>query len=459
MWSKGYTVVLALVAGVFSACGPVDEAGLPVARQGIEMCPVEPMRQDVDGLYNSYCDVCGDGLCTLSESSWCSQDCGPICGDGLCDWSESVSSCAIDCGYCGDGLCTGYESTTSCAQDCGSRCGDGVCNGTEHASACGTDCDLPTSLPVDKVQYCRSGLFCNDTVSYPEYQVWEDNGVADEKQKKTFLSRASNPPRSSVERLVFIAAGQQNNTDDDTATLLTGQSDDWNTFDKTDKTKYVTTHPDSLARRVFRWTRWQRSNTSVNLAFDARFNFDFAEGEKQDIEDAYYQWLRNKFDTGRIRSIYLAGYSRGGCLVARLASRFNRDLPHVPLIVHIFDGVCAPVTVTHPWDAPEWGLSTTGIVNPFNSDYSAYRVDMFQRFPNRARLSVLNQVGGDKVLVDQARAFTHHDATAPTRELFDNGRSWYRQTWHNLNHVSMDNHDRVGEALQHLQQSCWELGC
>jgi hypothetical protein len=40
---------------------------------------------------------------------------------------------------------------------------------------------------------------------------------------------------------------------------------------------------------------------------------------------------------------------------------------------------------------------------------------MFQRFPNRARLAVLNQVGGEKVLVDQARAFTHHDATAPTR--------------------------------------------
>lgn len=230
-------------------------------------------------------------------------------------------------------------------------------------------------------------------------------------------------------------------------------------FDKTDKTKYVDTDPNSLAHNVFHATAWQVSYTSVNLAFDARFNFDFAEGEKQDIEDAYYQWLRNKFDTGRIRSIYLAGYSRGGCLVARLASRFNRDLPHVPLIVHIFDGVCAPVTVTHPWDAPEWGLTKSTLGNPFNSNYSAYKVDMFQRFPNRDRLAVLNQVGGDKVIVDQARAFTHQDATEPTSELFDNGRRWYRQTWHNLNHETMHNRDRVEDALHHLWQSCWELGC
>jgi hypothetical protein len=462
MWSKGYRVALALVVGVFSACGPVDEAGrLPVARQGIEMCPMQVAALDGEALYDSHCDVCGDGLCSLSESSWCREDCGPICGDGMCDWSETVSSCAMDCRRCGDGICTAsWETTTNCAQDCGSRCGDGVCNGTEHASVCGTDCELPVVLPVDKVQYCRSGLFCNDTVSYPEYQVWEDNGVADEKQKKTFLSRASNPPRSSVERLVFIAAGQQNGWDDDVSTLLTGQSSSWNTFDKTDKTKWITTRSDALAHSVFRWTRWQLSNTSVNLAFDARFNFDFGAGEKQDIEDAYYQWLRNKFDSGRIRSIYLAGYSRGGCLVARLASRFNRDLPNVPLIVHIFDGVCAPSTPTHPWDGPEWGLmGGSRIYNPLNSNYSAYRVDMFQRFPHRARLSVLNMVGGEQVLVDSARALTHEDATAQTRELFENGRRWYRQTWHNLDHVTMDNWERVNDALWHLDASCRDLGC
>lgn len=59
MWSKGHTVVLALVAGVFSACGPVDEAELPVARQGIEMCPAQVMSQDAEGMYEPPCDVCG----------------------------------------------------------------------------------------------------------------------------------------------------------------------------------------------------------------------------------------------------------------------------------------------------------------------------------------------------------------------------------------------------------------
>jgi hypothetical protein len=424
----------------------------------------EPCQQQArfsDGLASG-CEACGDGYCSASESyDTCPYDCG-FCGDGVCSATES-GWCASDCDWCGDGSCNGGDSTANCPQDCGSACWDGVCNGAENAANCPAECSLPTTLTVEKVRYCKwSFPVCNSAITRPEYGVWESNGVDNEKQKRTFLSRASDPLKSKVRHLMFIAAGQQTGDfpSDDVSTLLTGQSMNWNQFSSTQSTRQVTTDPDSLARRVVATGRWPISNTFIGLAFDARFNFDFGAAEKNDIEDAYFAWLTGKFFAGNLEGIYLAGYSRGGCLVARLARRFKQSFPSVPLVLHIFDGVCAEHSVTHPWDGPEFGLLNRKEDNPENSsDYSAWKVDMNERFPDRTNLSVLNMVGGEKVLLDAARAFSHVDASANPTELFLGPRAWYRQTWHDASHGAMDNASRVTDAVNHFVQSCNALGC
>lgn len=323
------------------------------------------------------------------------------------------------------------------------------------------DCSLPTILTVEKVRYCKwSFPVCNSEITRPEYGVWEGNGVANEKQKRTFLSRASDPPISSVRYLMFVAAGQQTGDfpGDDVSTLLTGQSTDWNDFSSTDSAKQVTTRSDSLARRIVATGRWPMSNTFIGLAFDARFNFDFGADEKNDVEDAYYDWLTGKFFADNMQGIYLAGFSRGGCLVARLALRFRKDYPNVPLILHVFDGVCAEHSVTHPWDGPEFGLIDSKEDNPVSmNDYSAWEVDMNQQFHDPANLAVLNMVGGEKVLVDAARGFSHVDASGNPTQLFHGSRTWYRQTWHDSSHNDMDNGDRVTDAVNHFIRSWDEL--
>lgn len=72
-------------------------------------------------------DICGDGVCGLSEGCFfCSQDCGeckPMCGDGKCSRDvESCDSCPRDCGKCdaveGDGVCAFPFETPENSADC-----------------------------------------------------------------------------------------------------------------------------------------------------------------------------------------------------------------------------------------------------------------------------------------------------------------------------------------------------
>ena len=170
--------------------------------------------------------------------------------------------------------------------------------------------------------------------------------MAREKQKRTFISRAFNPPRANVRHLVFIAAGQQNGITDDQPSRLTGQPDNWkDRFDRNEMDDFVPLAATSLPRRLVENTNPNHPNrrpedTFLGIALDARFSYGFTPNNKQEIENAYFDWLTSKFDPNRIRSIYLAGHSRGGCLVYRLAARMNAAFPTVPIIVHGFDPVC-----------------------------------------------------------------------------------------------------------------------
>jgi hypothetical protein len=53
-------------------------------------------------------------------------DCPQVCGDTLCTGSETPASCLGDCGFCGDDICELTESVASCPADCALVCGNGV---------------------------------------------------------------------------------------------------------------------------------------------------------------------------------------------------------------------------------------------------------------------------------------------------------------------------------------------
>jgi hypothetical protein len=386
-----------------------------------------------------------------------------FCGDWVCQAGEDLFSCPTDCSECGDGYCGGYEDTQTCTEDCGAACGDGACNGPETVATCIVDCapELDT-VYLDRVLRCRNGfpLPCNSTLSNPTYHWWEDFGVANEKQKRTFIARASEPARAAVRGLVFIAAGQQNEgLNPDLPSQLTGQYDGYKqAFSAKTGSAWVGLAAGSLARRVVEELHVDPDETFIGLAFDARFNYDFSPSNKTEIEDAYYAWLRASFEAQKLESIYLAGHSRGGCLVMRLARRFNTDYPTVPLVVHVFDGVC-----NHK--DGEMGVFGGTVDNPTTNDgaYFARPVNVSTLFKNTSKLRVLNLVSGAEVvdiplgIGGGVRAFAHSGGGANTVVQVGD---WYEQRWSTLGHHSLGNTNWVmSEALAHRQSACQQIGC
>jgi len=84
----------------------------------------------------------------LFESS--SGSSNQVCGDGVCDVSESAATCPLDCpNVCGDRACTHTENNFSCPFDCAIGCGNGICEPRESEFTCPTDCGPVSGRVVD----------------------------------------------------------------------------------------------------------------------------------------------------------------------------------------------------------------------------------------------------------------------------------------------------------------------
>lgn len=385
------------------------------------------------------------------ETNIATTDC---CGDGLCGAAETVWSCPSDCLQCGDGQCSPGENASNCSTDCG-LCGNGVCAADEDPQSCAADCGFKTTVRVDRVRYCRSWPFCNSAHSLPEYSHWETVGVKRRHQKKTYIAKLSEPPRAQTRKLIFIAAGQQNSLDDDEASRLTGQAHDYKAGFVHKTKSAVVPLAEGLAHAISERAGWTSPETFVALALDSRFNFEFTTGQKNDIEEAFYRWLKTKFYASTIDVIYLAGHSRGGCLAARLGARFVAEFPGVPVIVHSFDGVCSQAG--SPFANSEFGVTSTRMYNPVNGSYRAFATNLTARFANRTNLAFYNLISGAPVVFG-ARAFSHSLAN---ETIYDSGgaRPWLEQKWFDGGHAAMDDHSLQIDAIGHLIEHCAHFGC
>ena len=296
---------------------------------------------------------------------------------------------------------------------------------------------VASAIPVDRVRYCRAPSWlpnCNGKTQ-DDYHWWNDYNVALEKQKRTYIARYSTPARGNVDHLVFISAGQRDLTGAGTLGLeggnppsfLTGAPTDFVTiFKKGDAWRDIGPIAGNLPQRMLNSGQLPANVTFMAAAWDARFNWGFSPSNKREIVDAYYAWLKSKFIRERLKSIYLAGHSRGGALVVELGRRFNRDFPEIPLIVHLLDGVPNA-------NQDELGVSGTED-NPLTADSSFYaeRIVFANHFPNINNLRVFNMVSGAQVLIDEADFFEQVRAFAQTGGSFDAG--WLRQQWFTNTH-------------------------
>lgn len=315
---------------------------------------------------------------------------------------------------------------------------------------------LTTDVKVDKIRYCRTiWPLCNDKLQ-DDYHWWENSGVPDQIQKNTYLGRYNEPERSKVEHLVLLSSGQRFTGGYDN--LITGQPD-FSAFGKRDSHRNYNISTDSIAYQLFDRDIYHEENTFMALAFDARFNWGFSNANKNDIVDAYFDWLKSKVYTSKLKSVYLGGHSRGGALVMRLAQKFQAELPDVLVIVHGFDPVVNRSN-------GELGAYNSSINNPIagfprdtvglnNLGNWAWKNNMITQYPNTNRLSVFNFLSGGQIfgLAQEVRAVTHQTGTEEILDL-----DWYYQQWFHLSSENSGGHSLISkntsianQALNHVQ--------
>lgn len=309
-----------------------------------------------------------------------------------------------------------------------------------------------------------------------DYIHWDNAGVNHDIQQNIYLTRVSDPPRDKVEHLVFITAGQQGFplfSNQATDSGLTGQLATYkNNFPITQGSRNT---PLSTNRSLLKALmdnivpgaprRITTGNTFVGAAFDAWFNYEHTGIAKVNLEEAYYRWLESQFLRQNLRSIFLAGHSRGGCLVSRLAQRFQQDYPEIPLIVQVYDGVC-----THT--ANEFGVQDTFLfLNPQGQgpQWFAYSSDIGLQLAHpqglpRLNLRMLNIVSGAPVLVPflnfwiQVHGFTQFFDPATMQDPIPNSSDvvvWYERLWTAADHMGADD---ATPGIAHYDRVCAELG-
>lgn len=323
-----------------------------------------------------------------------------------------------------------------------------------------------SSLVLDRVRRCRNKrFFCNSVVVRNEYNVFSSH--AKRQQKKLFLSQVNVPPRASTRNIVFIVAGQQTQKGpfvpkDGQDSGLTGQNSDFGKrFNRKTGSVGYTVRSNSLVNEILRTGMFSKADTFVGMVFDARFNYEFRRNRKDRIVGAYLNYLVAKLGAAPPRTIYLAGHSRGGCLVMRLAQALTARYPQTRIIVHNYDGVCSIPGSVSPTTKSEFGVGRSKIRNPLNSNYEVATTNIASQLPRQNCLAVRSFLSGEKVILKAVRSFGHFSFRETSNSLFTpNNFPWYTQTFYNDKHhaISYRHHalarNHLLGAFQSLPCSC-----
>ncbi len=307
------------------------------------------------------------------------------------------------------------------------------------------------SILLERVRYCKHSTCLTGGTTPYKFRFWEDNNVGDGDQRKTYITTLSEPSKASVKNIAVFFAGQQGadfGNNDGVQNVVTGQPEgvkDGCKFDT--KSCWRTANEDSLAIKIKNSGIFNMSNTFFAMVYDTAFYYGTLSGNKQDIEDAYYSWLRDKVEFSNLQVVYLGGSSRGGCLSLRLAKRFKADFPNgnVKVIVTGVDPVCNK-------SQGEMGATSTSHQNPYtdDNDYHTWNSDFNSQFPNKHGLYIYNVLGGERVVA----LSSSHSISYGGDELKDIG--WYRHHWVAEEHKTMgrnyettlnDGNTRIIDAL------------
>lgn len=326
--------------------------------------------------------------------------------------------------------------------------------------------DLPEELVLDTVKHCRScRVSCQEILTNSHYSYFGAAGMDVFRQRRLYISEINTPPRTQAKNIVFVVSGQQFIEpligEHGISNGVTGQMNNFaKGFSRTTGSRRVPISSDNMASWIMAAGYMDPSKTFIGAVFEARFNYELSRAEKNKHEEGYYRYLLSRVGD-HPETIYLAGHSRGGCLVMRLASRLTRRFTRTKVVVHTWDPVCTHERAGGVLTEEEFGVGKPEFNNPVASGRYVYSTDMNVRFLRRNCLAIRNFLAGDSVITPKIRGFGHSGASVSrytTGSLrLSNGFAWYNQSYHTQSHNSIDNFHHEA-ASKHFQISMNSLG-
>lgn len=322
-----------------------------------------------------------------------------------------------------------------------------------------------SSVLLERARRCMDDnpFNCESVAVKQEYNMFGDYDFSDLVQTELFLTQYNTPQKESTENVIFIVAGQQAGAGGRSG--LTGQKAQFkNGFKRSSKSRIRSIASDSLIKKLLDSKYFSSENTYVGLVFDARYNFEFLGNKKDIIVQGYYDYLMQKLGEN-IGTIYLAGHSRGGCLVMRLASRITSNFPNARVIVHNYDGVCASGALL----PSEFDVGFPIRKSPVLDGAKVYTTQMETQYQNTKCLAIRSFLSGAEIglplgLGNIIRAFGHDGfyftEKQKNRLMTDDGYPWYEESFHPLGHSPIANSEFIHSlAATHLETAMKGLPC
>ncbi|ACY14682.1 hypothetical protein [Haliangium ochraceum] len=268
----------------------------------------------------------------------------------------------------------------------------------------------------------------------PGLEAFRAAGAPDSDLYKVRIAEVDAP--STREAIVLMSAGQKASSSGH-SNGLTGQASDWDDSCNDVDCPGVSLDGRSLAMKLRALGWLPPSSTYLAVINDNNFDHLFGSDKKQEMLDGFVDWLGEQVRP-ETQTIYLAGSSRGGCLVMRMAKALRQDPAYndISVLVSSFDGVCKK-------SQGELGTFNDKINNPdrpWGTFYGGWATNMNGQFPNHANLSIFHIVGGQEVVpASGIRAFSAYAGSSPPKTGSDLDWGWYRQSWVKWKHKEVGN--------------------
>lgn len=238
------------------------------------------------------------------------------------------------------------------------------------------------------------------------------------------------------EALVLMSAGQKISSSGHSSGV-TGQASNWDASCDSVSCPNVSLDGRSLAMKLRALGLFPSGKTYLSVVNDANFDHLLDSDTKQRIVNGFSNWLQAQVRP-ETRAIYLAGSSRGGCLMMRMAQalRANTALDGIDIYVSSFDGVCR----NSQGELGTFDSKINNPVRPWGTFYGAWATNLTAQFPRRDRLHIFHVVGGQEVApATGIRAFSGYAGSTPPSTGTNLDWGWYKQTWVKWQHKEIGN--------------------